>query len=51
MCGDCIKMVGIMFVLDSNAHFCLFVVLFEMSPSAVLPNCMFIEFLYVMCIL
>jgi hypothetical protein len=43
-------MVGSMCVLDSDAHF-LLVVLFEMSPSAVLPNFVFIEFLYVICIL
>ena len=39
-----------MCVLDLM-HIFLFVDLFEISPSAVLPNCMFIEFLYVMCIL
>jgi hypothetical protein len=36
-------------VLDSNAHFYLWV-LFEMRPTTVLPNFVFIEFLYVMCI-
>jgi len=32
-------------------HIFLFTVLFKMSPSAVLANCVFIEFLYVMYIL